>query len=132
VSMYICTLYFEKSSKNRKCGEFRVRVWEANKKKQKLEVMFRVLGFAQRCVDFEESCIVMFRVLGFAQRCIDFEESCIVILNVRVYLLSPVYSHGQLYVVISQVTSNANMKIFSGQGPDGYMRNVVYKEVLEM
>jgi hypothetical protein len=28
-------------------GEFRVRVWEANKKKQKLEVVFRVLGFAQ-------------------------------------------------------------------------------------
>jgi hypothetical protein len=52
--------------------------------------------------------------------------------NVGVYLLSPVYSHGQLYVVISRVTSNANIKIFNGQGPDGYMRNVVYKEVLEM
>jgi hypothetical protein len=52
--------------------------------------------------------------------------------NVRVYLLSPVYSHGRLYVAISQVTSNANIKIFSSQGPDGYMRNVVYKEVLEM
>ncbi len=26
----------------------------------------------------------------------------------------------------------ANVKIFSGQGPDGYMRNVVYKEVLKM
>jgi hypothetical protein len=23
-------------------------------------------------------------------------------------------------------------KIFNGQGPDGYMRNVVHKEVLEM
>jgi len=52
--------------------------------------------------------------------------------NVGVYLLSPVYSHGQLYVAISQLTSNANIKIFSGQGPDGYVRNVVYKEVLEM
>ncbi|KAH8936243.1 hypothetical protein BDL97_17G075600 [Sphagnum fallax] len=52
--------------------------------------------------------------------------------NVGVYLPSPVYSHCQLYVVISRVTSNANIKIFSGQGPDGYMRNVVYKEVLEM
>jgi len=52
--------------------------------------------------------------------------------NVGVYLPSPVYSHGQLYVVISRVTSNANIKIFSGPGPDGYMRNVVYKEVLEM
>jgi hypothetical protein len=41
-------------------------------------------------------------------------------------------SHGQLYVVISQVTSSANIKIFNSQGPDGYMRNAVYREVLEM
>ncbi|KAH9533704.1 hypothetical protein CY35_18G066100 [Sphagnum magellanicum] len=40
-----------------------------------------------------------------------------------------VYSHGHLYVAISRVTSNANIKIFSDQGPDGYMRNVIYKEV---
>jgi ATP-dependent DNA helicase PIF1 len=52
--------------------------------------------------------------------------------NVGVYLLSPVYSHGQLYVAISRVTSSANINIFKGQGPDGYMRNVIYKEVLEM
>jgi hypothetical protein len=45
---------------------------------------------------------------------------------------SPVFSHGQLYVPISQVTSSANIKIFSGQGPDGYMLNVVCREVLEM
>ncbi len=64
---------------------------EANKKKQKLEVVFRVLGFAQRCIDFEESFIV--------------------VLIVGVYLLSPVYSHSQLYVVISRVTSSANIKI---------------------
>jgi len=52
--------------------------------------------------------------------------------NIGVYLPSPVYSHGQLYVAISWVTSIANIKIFSGQGPNGYMRNGVYKEVLEM
>ncbi len=43
-----------------------------------------------------------------------------------------VVTHGQLYVIISWVTSCADIKIFNGQGPDGYMRNVVYKEVLEM
>jgi hypothetical protein len=52
--------------------------------------------------------------------------------NVGVYLPSSVYYHGQLYVTISWVTSSANIKIFSGQGLNGYMWNVVYKEVLEM
>jgi len=34
--------------------------------------------------------------------------------NIGVYFPSSVYSHGQLYVVISWVTSSANIKIFNG------------------
>jgi ATP-dependent DNA helicase PIF1 len=52
--------------------------------------------------------------------------------NIGVYFPSLVFYHGQLYVVISWVTSSANIKIFNRQGPNEYMRNVVYREVLEM
>jgi ATP-dependent DNA helicase PIF1 len=52
--------------------------------------------------------------------------------NIGVYLPSLIFYHGQLYVAITQVTSSANIKIFSGQGPEEYMRNAVYRKVLEM
>jgi hypothetical protein len=35
-------------------------------------------------------------------------------------------------MLLSHESCSANIKIFNGQGPDEYMRNVVYKEVLKM
>ncbi len=58
--------------------------------------------------------------------------ACVAVLERHARPRSPVFYHGQLYVAMSRVTSSANVKIFSGQGPDGYMRNAVYREVLEM
>jgi hypothetical protein len=39
---------------------------------------------------------------------------------------------GELYVAISRFTSSGNIKIFNNQGPHEYMRNVVYREILEI
>jgi len=52
--------------------------------------------------------------------------------NVGVYLPSPVFSHGQLYVAISMVTLRDGLKILindeDGQDTD-VTSNVVYREV---
>jgi len=52
--------------------------------------------------------------------------------NVGIYLLSVVFSHDQLYVVISRVTSRDGLKMFITDEDDqdtNMTSNVVYREV---
>ncbi|XP_064100747.1 uncharacterized protein LOC135211365 [Macrobrachium nipponense] len=45
--------------------------------------------------------------------------------HVGVFLPSPMFTHGQLYVAMSRATDSANLKLSCGQTD-----NIVYKEVL--
>eukprot|EP00267_Zea_mays_P043218 XP_020395285.1 uncharacterized protein LOC109940250 [Zea mays] len=86
-------------------------------------------------------------VCGFQRNSIDAEIGQ-TIPNVGVYLPEPVFSHGQLYVVLSRATARSNIKILVIPAVDGrkksrkgvkknlavdcgtYTKNIVYKEVL--
>jgi len=48
---------------------------------------------------------------------------------VGIYLNDPLFSHGQLYVAMSRVSSLKNLFIATSAEVEGTTRNVVYKEI---
>ena len=54
--------------------------------------------------------------------------------QVGIYLSDPVFTHGQLYVAISRVTSRHNLKFVIRNNediPNNYTKNIVFKDVLK-
>jgi ATP-dependent DNA helicase PIF1 len=51
--------------------------------------------------------------------------------KVGIFLNDPVFSHGQLYVALSRVSSENDIVVATQSSPEGTTRNVVYKEIFQ-